>query len=244
MKKLSLLFVMLFVITISNAHGNHQQSDFNLKLWNNSSFTIVLDHHNYGKTTNFYLGNLNPGSHTLQVIKLKKNNYGPGMLKQLLYNGTIKVPSHTNVLATVTPNGQLQLSLTKKYQSIHSGYNGNHSAYISYGSQQSCNSNYAGNVCNIPMSNSGFSNLMQVMNDEYFDNSKLEIVQQALSNNNFTTNQVILIMHQFSFESNKLAVAKLAYSKTVDPQNYFMVNKEFDFSSSVTNLNNYINTIS
>ena len=46
-----------------------------------------------------------------------------------------------------------------------------------------------------------------------------------------------------SFEDTRLELAKAAYYKTVDTENYFIVNKEFWFSSSVDELSRYLSGI-
>lgn len=44
-----------------------------------------------------------------------------------------------------------------------------------------------------------------------------------------------------TFEENKLTIAKYAYTKTADPNNYFQLNDAFTFESSIDELNAYIN---
>ena len=43
-----------------------------------------------------------------------------------------------------------------------------------------------------------------------------------------------------NFDSAKLEFAKLAYRNTIDRENFFMINNKFTFSSSVSELNNFI----
>lgn len=90
------------------------------------------------------------------------------------------------------------------------------------------------------MDNFTFSQFMQTMQSASFDNTRLNIFRQALSMNYFSSAQVRGIMDLFSFESYKLEVAKLAYGRTIDPANYFLVNNGFTFSSSVNQLNRYL----
>lgn len=85
-----------------------------------------------------------------------------------------------------------------------------------------------------------FSALKQTIANASFESTKLNIFKQALAYNYFTTGQVTDLMSLFCFESYKLDVAKLAYPKTVDQQNYYLVNNSFSFSSSVNQLGNYI----
>ena len=49
------------------------------------------------------------------------------------------------------------------------------------------------------------------------------------------------MMMELSFDSAKLDYAKFAYNKTYDIGNYYKLNDAFDFSSSIDELNAYIN---
>lgn len=90
------------------------------------------------------------------------------------------------------------------------------------------------------MDNFAFQQLLQTMQAASFENTRLNIFRQALSMNYFTSSQVRLLMDVFTFESYKIEVAKLAYNRTVDPSNYFLINNGFTFSSSVNQLNRYL----
>ena len=111
------------------------------------------------------------------------------------------------------------------------------------------NTNYYHNDnCNTPVYNYGpyamdegsYCTLKQCIADKWFDNSKSGVAQMAMRNNYFTTQQVAGIMNLFDFESTKLEFAKMAYSHVVDQQNYWMVNDAFSFSSSISNLQEFI----
>ncbi|HWB64323.1 MAG TPA: DUF4476 domain-containing protein, partial [Chitinophagales bacterium] len=92
----------------------------------------------------------------------------------------------------------------------------------------------------VAMNPATFSQLQCTINNAAFESTKLVIFKQALAYNYFTANQVLALMNQFSFESTKLQVSELAYTKTVDPGNYYIVNNAFAFGSSSAALGNYI----
>jgi len=48
------------------------------------------------------------------------------------------------------------------------------------------------------------------------------------------------LLSMFNHESNRLDLAKSAYNNTVDPENFFIVNEAFHFSSSIRELNRFI----
>jgi hypothetical protein len=58
--------------------------------------------------------------------------------------------------------------------------------------------------------------------------------------NYFTSTQIAEVMSLFAFESYKVDVAKSGYTKTLDPQNFYIVNNQFSFSSSVNELSRFV----
>jgi hypothetical protein len=63
---------------------------------------------------------------------------------------------------------------------------------------------------------------------------------QIINTNFFTSEQVKEMLQLFSFENNKLDLAKLAYDKTVDPRNFYVVNDVFSHSNSKDELARFI----
>ena len=57
-----------------------------------------------------------------------------------------------------------------------------------------------------------------------------------IDKNNFTAKQVKELMCLFTFESNRQEIAKYAYRKTLDKENYWQLNDAFTFSSSKDDL--------
>ena len=72
----------------------------------------------------------------------------------------------------------------------------------------------------------------------------MKSAQYIISNNFLTSMQVKQMIHIFTFENNKLDLAKQAYSKTVDQRNFLStVDDEFSFSSSRDELARFIRSI-
>ncbi|MGB8191499.1 MAG: DUF4476 domain-containing protein [Chitinophagaceae bacterium] len=85
-----------------------------------------------------------------------------------------------------------------------------------------------------------FQSMKQTLRRESFDNSRLTLAKQMMERNNFETSQVKEMLYLFSFESNRLELAKYAYRNTVDKKNYFSLYDAFSFSSSKEELSKYI----
>jgi hypothetical protein len=64
--------------------------------------------------------------------------------------------------------------------------------------------------------------------------------KQIIDRNYFTSQQIKDLLLLFTFENNRLDLAKYAYGKTVDKGNYFIVNDAFTFNNNKEKLSAYI----
>jgi hypothetical protein len=96
--------------------------------------------------------------------------------------------------------------------------------------------------CAAAMEESDFNSAKNSIKNEFYSSSQMEMAKHIARNFCFNTSQVIEIANIFSYEQQKLEFAKLAYDITIDKQNYFKVNEIFGFSTSKTDLLNYINS--
>jgi Domain of unknown function (DUF4476) len=90
------------------------------------------------------------------------------------------------------------------------------------------------------MSGREFETLKESLRKEWFENNRLVSVRNVAEKTNFTTQQVKELMQLFTFESNRVEVAKAAYNKVLDKHNYFQLNDLLTFSSSKEDLARYI----
>jgi hypothetical protein len=92
----------------------------------------------------------------------------------------------------------------------------------------------------VPMNNRDFSSAFETVKNLGFDDTRLKTAKQIVSNNCMNTSQINQICSTFGFEVSKLDFAKFAFDFCVEPRNYFKINNVFEFSSSVDELNEYI----
>lgn len=92
-----------------------------------------------------------------------------------------------------------------------------------------------------PMSDYDFQQAKKAIRDEWFDEGREVIARQIIDLNFLTTKQVKEILNFFTFDKKRLSIAKYAYAKCVDKQNYYQVNSVLTYSSSKTELAEYIN---
>lgn len=92
----------------------------------------------------------------------------------------------------------------------------------------------------MPCPTATFQKIEQLIQNQSFEESKLTIAKQAISNELMTAEQLKSIAQLFTFEDSKLELLKFAYDYCFDPENYYYVNGAFTFSSSIEELNEYI----
>ncbi len=92
----------------------------------------------------------------------------------------------------------------------------------------------------LPMSYFEFSQALSALNAEWFADSRMSLAEQIIDLHYLTSDQVGQIMQLFTFDEDRLTIAKMAFAKTVDPQNYYLLNQLFMFSSSKEDLATFI----
>ena len=95
------------------------------------------------------------------------------------------------------------------------------------------------------MSASEFNALLNTIDNQSFESTKMVIAKQAIRDHEMmTTGQVVDLINLLSFESSKLELAKFAYQYTVDRHKYFQLFNHFSFDSSVRSLSDYMDRFS
>ena len=120
------------------------------------------------------------------------------------------------------------------YQQPYGSYN--NAPQGGYGYFQSDNHN-----CYYIMTEPDFNELRRMINSTPYSSTKMTIAKQACSATCVSAEQVREICRLFTFDSDRLTFAKYAYDHCYDRRNYFKVNEVFTFTSSVNELNRFIN---
>lgn len=90
------------------------------------------------------------------------------------------------------------------------------------------------------MSPQEFAGAKNMIDNRPFDDDRLTVAMQVARGGRLSSAHVRELLELFSFESSRLAFAKGAYDFVVDPMNYWTVNDGFRFSSSIDELNDYL----
>jgi hypothetical protein len=91
-----------------------------------------------------------------------------------------------------------------------------------------------------PMNETAFQELLKSIEDENYDDTRIEILDDAAGRNYFTCEQLVEILKPFSFDFNKITVCKTVYPKLVDKENFHIVYPSFTFSYSKTEIKEWI----
>lgn len=234
---LSLIPVLCLFLT-----ALHAQTRLSITMVGNAAIRIVIDDRNYiCQDNSFTIDDLAPGYHSVKLFLVKKERWTNPAYGQMVYNANLilRAQSYTDVVINRFGKALVDeqpLSRGDFYDNIDRGNGG-----------RDWDNNNSNNypVKNTPrspqqMQDNAFAAAREAIRKESFDNSRMVVAQQIADNNYFTTAQVKELVKLFSFEERKLDFAKYAYSRTVDRNNYFMINEVFNFSKTKEELADYI----
>lgn len=89
------------------------------------------------------------------------------------------------------------------------------------------------------MSPRQLDDMLASLRKQTFEDTRLKSAKQMISNNCLSSAQIVKMCQEFTFEDNRLQLAKFAYAYCVDPNNYYKVNDVFTFSSNVDDLTEF-----
>lgn len=191
------------------------------------------------KDNSITLSYLGEGYHQVKITreKTRRGNgnafgFGSGKKTEVIYSNSLLLKKGIHLDITVNRFGKVLVDEHRidqddewyneeddYYDNDNGGWNNGH-----------------GNV----MTGREFSDVKDQLRREWFEANRLVSAKVIIDKSNFTAQQVKDLMLIFTFENNRLEVAKYAYRKTVDKQNYYLVNDAFTFNSSKDDLARFI----
>lgn len=193
--------------------------------------TVSIDNRNYAdnNSNDIIMKDINAGYHTIKVYREKRlfdkrsqfNNN-----RQLVYSGNVYVRPGFHVDITINRFGKAFIDEKK----INSSYDNDDNNRDDHNNHKE------------PMSAVEFNQFRETICNNSFDDTKLAVATQAISCNYFTAAQVKDMIELFSFENNKLGLAKSAYRSCIDKNNYYVVSNAFSFESSKEELARFLQT--
>ena len=233
------LMIMLSVITTLTVTAQNITITFN-GTNKNINYQAVLDGTSYYSNSSIdpanedvdvrkqiFLKNQQTGSHTISIYRLRNNNtvYTNGTNTRTygrsVYSNTFQLKEGYNMDIKINGNGQISFTENR-------GRNrGNKDRQRNY---------------NTAMTDAAFSQLLQDVRSKWLQSAKVTLENDAFTNTNnyFSTEQVRQLLLLISSESNRLALAKSAYLRVIDPENFTMLYNVFNSISSRDEMNTYI----
>ncbi len=236
MKTIFTLFASLFMsIAVFAAKNN---SILTIKSADRSGISVVLDGKRFEPNDNgVMIEGLEKGAHDIKVYREKNNGVFNvfGKKYELVYNTSISIKNNTQLVITVERNGRISMMENK----IKKGYvNGDRGS--DYGRDGKWGDYDSHEAYARGMNDREFDNVLKQIDKEWLESNKLKSALQILKNNTISAAQVKEMLLLFSFENNKLELAKQAYASTVDKNNYDLVFDVFSFNNSKSELERYI----
>ncbi|HEX5001622.1 MAG TPA: DUF4476 domain-containing protein [Bacteroidia bacterium] len=228
MKKLLLTAALL--IAFARVQADHELSELHLRLFDRTQFTVVLDGNQFNTSTELFdISGITPGFHQLTVIRRPFASHGQFAAHHgtVIYNGRIEIPAQASVNALIDRYYRFRI------------YSVN-ALYIEPGCQAPPPLGFNQAPVYTGMHPEDFEQLRRTIMQRSFDSSKLQIAKQAIDANYMTSRQIGELMRLLTFDSYKLDLAKFAYCKVVDKNNFWIVNDAFTFESSIRDLNYFI----
>jgi Domain of unknown function (DUF4476) len=230
MKKIStLLLSSLFSLSLLAYDGSRLSIS---SVATSTEMKVEVDGRKFSmKDNTITLGYLSEGRHQVTITRTKSTN-SFRRREEVIYSSAIFLKKGFHTDLTVNRFGKVIMD--EHYIDLKDEWYNDEDDY--YNSDNGGQNNGYSNV----MSEREFSNVKDQIRKEWFENNRLISVKFIIDKNNFTTAQVKDLMLLFTFENNRLEVAKYAYCKTMDQKNYYRLNDVLTFSSSKEELSCYL----
>lgn len=228
MKKYLTLFSTLSQLCFVQAQSFN--SAFELKMFNNGTFIASMDNGPMSvPSKQVQFEEVIPGNHLLQVSRAVYNHRWHQYRYIPFFSAYVNVPSNTRMNALITPDQRFEIV----------NMVANYVAPVPVCSSHTVIYQDPRNV----MTEVEFHRFLSAVHGASFEDNRLVMIQAQMKYNWFTAGQVASLVNEMWFESGRLEVAKMAYLRTVDRQNYYMVGEKFWFSNTINELNSYIASV-
>ncbi len=240
MKTIFTLFVSLFM-SIAVFAAARPSSILTVKAADNADIRVILDGKRFEPHDNAIMfGSMEPGRHSIKIFKQRSNGWFnlKGGNYELVYNTTVDLKRRTHLFITVERSGRISMQENRLKRASDRDYDRKDDRENDYNGQWGDHDSHDGYASG--MSDREFRQVLKSISNEWLETNKFKSASQIVKTNSLTTAQVEQVLLLFSFENNKLELAKQAYMNTVDKKNYSMLFDVFSYSSSKRDLERYI----
>lgn len=233
MKQLFTLLLLITASTSSMAYNNRLSIS---STDNNAALQVYVDgrlqNSNQRYNRSIEINDLRSGYHAIKIYKQYYTGNGRGNGRhnrnvKLLYSGSVYIRNGYHTDMVINRFGRVFTD-----ENVLQNRNDNDDDYYNDDDAYDWNRN--------TFSNEKMARLRQTISQESFDDNRLAILKSAVRDQNISTAQVTELVSLFSFEKSKLDAAKYCYTYCSDAENYYLVANSFSYSSSKTELLQYI----
>lgn len=224
------LLVFTFFVSVVFAEA---KSYLKIEL-DNSNYIVIFDGTLYVANGKFE-GEIDAGKHAVSILKHDYNLTTSKVKTDVIYEGTLDLSDNMFYVYKLS-NAYLSFVSVDVYAPVTTNLV---TAQVSSAEKPS---NATATAAGTAMDDGNFSSFLAKMKDKNMDNAKLDFAKSTMKNNWFTSDQVLQILQTFSFENNKVELAKLIWHKTTDKGNYFKIYDAFTFSSSEKAVQEYVDS--
>jgi hypothetical protein len=244
MKKIFTLLASSMLAVAVFASDARPKSSLTIKSVDRSELKVVIDGRRFEPNHNsITVKGLDAGNHKVKIYKERNNGLFTifGKKYEVIFNGSITAKPNRDVTMFIDRFGKVTVSNDSKNGRNDRGNRNWDDEFDfdrghNYGDYD--NREHRGNESS--MNDREFSRVLQAIEKEWLESNKLKSATQIVKNNVLTSAQVKQMLILFSFENNKLELAKTAYANTSDKRNYNMIYDVFSFNSSKDELARYI----
>lgn len=94
--------------------------------------------------------------------------------------------------------------------------------------------------CGTPIDSTAFKTFKTTVSKHAFDDNKMNEIVQSLGTKCFSSEQVKSLLGILSFEEDKIKIAKKAFIRVSDPENYSVILSAFSFQTSKEEIRKYV----
>jgi len=166
------------------------------------------------------LNDLTPGSHQLAVYRINNNSTGSNSGTDApVYSNSFQLREGYDMIIAIKRNGQ-----------------------VTFSEKRNTSNAVTGNNAKIPMTDTEFDKQLQSVKSKWSQTSRYTAVKTGFTNKTYfyTTDQVGQLLLLITSETKRLELAKLAYPKVTDPDNFADVADLFNSQANKDNIEKFI----
>jgi Domain of unknown function (DUF4476) len=263
MNKIYPLILSLLVGAAAMAADTRPRSGMiTISLKENTPMRVSVDGRNYSDQDNdVSISNVAPGYHNIQVFRVSTGRspfdiFGRNR-EQLLWSNSLYVSAGKETDITINKNGKAKVKEVDmpfnagygndrrdnddRYDRDHNG-GYNNGRYPNNGGYGNGSNGGYGNNSSYGVSFQEMQSMKETLMRERYENTRVSLARDMFNGHAFSSAQVRELLQQFSFENNKLDLAKYAYRNVIDKSNYYVVFDVFSSNFSKQELSNYMSS--